>query len=241
MRVSTLAMVLALCVSTRARADGQFQVEPTRVDLSTQAPAGAVVVTNHGTETLRLEAKAFRWTDDVDGSPMLTATSDVVIRPSIIEIPAGASRTLRVGTTAMSGASESSYRVFVEELPNPKAQKRGQITVLTRIGVPVFVAPVHAATVLVPSVAIDGDHAVVDVKNTGTQHAKLMKVKVSAMRDGRRTWQHETAGWYVLAGADRRFQVPLAKDGCAAGDALVGEIQDEDGHAVTTPLGSCEP
>ena len=234
--VATLGMLAA-----RARADGQFQVEPTRIDLSTQAPAGAVVVTNHGTEPLRLEAKAFRWSDDLDGAPLLAATSEVVIRPAIIEIPAGASRTLRIGTTAMSAADESSYRVFVEELPNPKTLKRGQITVLTRIGLPVFIMPKQPAAKLEPTVALEGDHAVIHVRNAGTQHVKLLKVKVTAMHDGKRMWQHEAAGWYVLAGADRRFQVSLAKDTCAAGDALVGELTDEDGHAVTTPLGSCEP
>ncbi len=223
-----------------ASADGQFQVEPTRVDLSTQAPAGAVVVTNHGTEPLRLEAKAFRWSEDADGVPQLATTTDVVIRPAIVEIPPNGSRTLRVGTTATSAASEATYRVFVEELPNPKTLKKGQITVLTRIGVPVFLAPKQSKQLLAPTVALAGDKAVVTVKNTGTEHVKLLEVKVAAMRDGKRLWQHKATGWYVLAGAERRFPVTLANDTCAKGDALVGELVDEDGHATATPLGSCE-
>ena len=91
------------------------------------------------------------------------------------------------------------------------------------------------------TVRFKGDKAVVTGRNTGTQHSKLVTVKVAAMHGGTRAWQHETAGWYVLAGADRRFYVDVAKGGCGHGDALVGEVIDEDGHAVTTPLGSCEP
>lgn len=232
-------LVLALLTAT-ASAEGQFQVEPTRVDLSTQAPASAIVISNHGTAPLRLEAKAVRWTEDADGNPQLAATTDVIVRPAIVEIPANSSRTLRIGTTATSAASEASYRVFVEELPDPKTLKKGQITVLTRIGVPVFVAPKQARLALAPMVAVDGDHAIVTVKNTGTEHVKLLKVKVSAMRDGKKQWQHESPGWYVLAGADRRFPVGLAADRCAPGDSLVGEIVDEDNHATATPLGTCE-
>lgn len=41
-----------------ALADGRFQVEPTRVDLSSSAPSGAVTVTNHGAAALRLQATA---------------------------------------------------------------------------------------------------------------------------------------------------------------------------------------
>ncbi len=234
------ALALLAVMAGTAAAEGQFQVEPTRVDLSTQTPAGAVTVTNHGTEALRLEAKAFHWSDDVDGVPQLVATPDVVIRPSILEIAPGGSKTVRVGTTAMSTATESTYRVFLEELPNPKGQKRGQITVLTRIGVPVFIAPKTASMTLVPTVKRDGDKAIVTVKNTGTQHAKLAKIKVAAMHGTLMKWQHEASGWYVLAGAERRFYVD-AKDGCGEGDALVGEVIDEDGHAVKTPLGPCEP
>ncbi len=237
----SLALIATLATAGTASAEGQFQVEPTRIDLSTQAPAGAVTVTNHGSQPLRLEAKAFRWSDDIDGVPQLVASPDVVIRPSLLEIAPGGSKTVRVGTTAMSATSELTYRVFLEELPDPKNQKRGQITVLTRIGVPVFVAPKTARAKLEPTVKREGDKAVVTVKNTGTQHSKLVRIKVAASHGGTPTWQHETAGWYVLAGADRRFYVDFAHDGCGQGDALVGEVIDEDGHTVTTPLGSCEP
>lgn len=236
-----LALATLVLLAGTAAAEGQFQVEPTRVDLSTKAPAGAVIVTNHGHTPLRLEAKAFRWTDDVDGAAQLTPATEIVIRPSLVEVPPGASKTLRVGTTALSAATEGTFRVFIEELPDPKAQKRGQITVLTRIGVPIFLAPQRGASQLASTVALDGDHAVVSVKNSGTAHVKLMGVKVTAMHAGARRWQHQAAGWYVLAGAERRFAVGLDQDHCAAGDKLVGEVTDEDGHITTTPLGSCEP
>ncbi|MFT3693199.1 MAG: fimbria/pilus periplasmic chaperone [Kofleriaceae bacterium] len=234
------ALLALVWLAGTAFAEGQFQVEPTRVDLSTQAPASAIVISNHGSVPLRLEAKAFRWTEDADGNQQLAQTSDVIVRPAIVEVPANGSRTLRIGTTAASAGSEASYRVFVEELPNPKTLKKGQITVLTRIGVPVFLAPKQSKQALAPVVAIDGDHAVVTVKNSGTEHVKLMKVRVTAMHDGKIHWQHETPGWYVLAGADRRFPVGLATDRCAQGDSLVGEIVDEDNHTTATPLGSCE-
>lgn len=198
-----------------AHADNRFQVEPTRVDLSAQSPAGALVVTNHGADPLRIQVEAMHWVDDADGNQQLTATKDIAIRPSLVEIPAGKSKTIRVGTLVGAADVEGSYRVFIEELPDHTRPQSAQIQVLTRLAVPVFTAA-KVARVDLGSKVVGG--AVV-VENRGTQHVKLSKIRV---------FDKEIVGWYVLPGATRKFVVPAAE--CRDGKAHV-ELVDEDGGA----------
>lgn len=235
MRASVIAAVLLCAAGTRAHADHQFHVEPTRVELSARAPAGALVISNGGTTSMRLQASVFRWYDDPDGTSRLAPAPEIVVRPSIFEVAAGQSRTLRVGTTAAPEPLERSYRVFVEELPDRRAQPAAQIQVLMRIGVPVFIAPHRAEVKLITAARIAGPRAQLTVRNEGTRRAKLAKVSVAAMRDGRERWRREATGWYVLARRERTFAIDLGADRCEpARDSLSVVLTDEDGVATTT-------
>ena len=243
-RFSTLAATaLVLVSSAAAQADGKFQVDPTRVDLAPDAPTAAILVSNEGAEPLRLQLTAVRWRDDVDGGIQLEPAPDVIVRPALVEIPAGQKRPIRVGLAAPSGALEGSFRVFVEELPDRRPANGGRIQVLTRVGIPVFVAPRRTTTDLrVTVAAVTGGAATVMVEATGTVHVKVATVTVTAVSgEGAVAWSHEETGWYVLAGALRRFGVGLGRDVCRAGDRITAEVVSEDGATWTSPPARCEP
>ncbi|HEY0194900.1 MAG TPA: fimbria/pilus periplasmic chaperone, partial [Kofleriaceae bacterium] len=138
---SALCLLGVLAGTAVARAEAQFQVDPTMVELAAGAQSGAVIVTNHGSAPLRLETSVFAWAESPDGGMVLTPTSQVVVRPALLEVPPGGSRTLRVGSLASAGAAEQSFRMFVEELPDRSAAQATGVRVLTRLGVPVFIAP----------------------------------------------------------------------------------------------------
>lgn len=234
-RIRVLALLAVVASAGRARADGRFQVEPTRVDLSSTAPSGAVTVTNHGTTALRLQATAYRWSEDFNGAMQLAAAPDVVVRPSLFEVQPGKSRTVRVGTTAAAGATEQSYRVFIEELPDHSTTQALGVRVLTRIGVPVFVAPRSGQTALVLRPGFDDGHASVVVNNTGTLHVKLQELKLHSASGG---WQRTAMGWYILPGGKRRFVMDPAPP-CAAGDPWIAEATSEDGARFASPPTAC--
>lgn len=82
--------------------------------------------------------------------------------------------------------------------------------------------------------------AVVTVSNTGTQHVKLARLQIVALRDGRRRWLHDAVGWYILPGSEREFAIDLAGDRCAAGDRIAVALIDEHDRVVTKQLGPCE-
>ena len=223
-------LLALLAVSAVAHADARFQVDPTKIELSKDSRAQAFQITNHGTEPLRVQITASRWHDDRDGAMVLAPTSDIVIRPSLVQIDPGASRTVRVATTIDSPATEATYRVFVEELPDRGAHAAGHVRVLARIGVPVFVAPTRPKVAVVARVTAQRS---VEVEGVGTQHVKLARV---VLRDVAKRWQRETSGWYVLPQRTRVFAVPLDGVPCAP---LVAEVHAETGEVWTSAPLAC--
>jgi fimbrial chaperone protein len=232
-----LVLLAALAVPLPVLAEGRFQVDPTRIDLASAAPSGALTITNHGTTPLRLQAAAFRWTDDADGAMQLTPAPELVVRPALFEVQPGKARTLRVGTAQSPGTVEQSYRVFVEELPDRSATQTAGIHVLTRIGVPVFLAPRQPRAALEVRVVTEAGKTFVTVKNPGTIHVKLATVKLRA--DGG-AWERSAAGWYVLPGDHRRFAIEPGQP-CAAGTRWIAEASSEDGAHWASAPSSCEP
>ena len=239
----TLAVIASAIVAlaSSARAQARFEVDRTRIDLSEAGPTGALTITNHGHEALRLSLTAFAWRDDADGAMQLAPTTDVVVRPGLVEIAPGSSRVVRVGTTLRAGSLEASYRVFAEELPDRRALVPGTIAVRTRVGIPIFVAPRGSAGVgdLAPTVAFEPGRAVVTVKPAGALHVKLASVTVRALVGGKLRWHHEVNGWYVLPGQARRFAVELGTDNCAGVDEVVAEVVGEDGARWLGPPTPC--
>lgn len=234
------ALVGGLATARAQAPDRSFQVDPTRVDLSTGDQTAALVITNHGTAPLRLQLTAQGWQDDIDGVMQLVPTTAVVVRPSLVEVAPGRTRTVRVGLTTASTAVEQSYRLFVEQLPDRRVALGGRIEVLTRIGVPVFVAPTVMKTAGVVAPAVVGGVGVVTVSNAGTVHTKLASVKLSVRTNGRERWVREVAGWYVLAGAQRKFAVELGGERCERGEQMVAEVVG-DGGVRWSGSASCEP
>ncbi|HEY1551955.1 MAG TPA: fimbria/pilus periplasmic chaperone [Kofleriaceae bacterium] len=228
MRALVVALVLASAGAAHAQA--QFAVDRTRIDLTDAGPTGALTITNHGHAALRLSLAAFSWHDDIDGAMQLQPTTDIVVRPALIEIAPGTSRVVRIGTTVRPGSAEASFRVFAEELPSRVPEASNTIAVRTRVGIPVFVAPRGSASIgaLSPVVALDGGKAVVTVQGVGALHAKLATITVKAIANGKVRWSHDVGGWYVLPGQTRRFPVALGTDSCAGADQLVAEIVGED-------------
>ena len=242
MRAWAVGMAIGLTIAGReARAESSFQVNPTLVSLSKESPAHAVVITNHGSEALRVQVNATTWREDAEGVMQLAPTSDIVVRPSLLEIEPGRSKTLRVGTTLGTPAVEGSYRLFVEQLPDRRTVEGGKIVVLTRIGVPVFMAPTKARQAVDAKVAIVGPRAVVEVAGTGTQHVKIKTIVVRAGTEGQTRWERRVVGWYVLPDAVRKFPVDLGGETCRAGEVLTAQlISDDDGPTWTSAPRRCE-
>ncbi|MFP5306930.1 MAG: molecular chaperone, partial [Gammaproteobacteria bacterium] len=159
------------------------------------------------------------WSQDADGRDQYRDSRDLVYFPQIMTVEPQERRIIRVGTRLPPPERERSYRLFIEEMPEPD-ETRGkgtQVAVKLRFGVPLFVAPLEPqAAAVLERVELAHGELTVDVRNGGNRHVKVDGISVSA--NG--SVIGETTGWYVLPGVVRSFTLPLPAEACAAAGTI---------------------
>ena len=135
-----LLMAAASLVAPPARA-ADFTVNPIQIFLSGQTQSAILTIQNTSTEPLRFQLNAFGWAQDAAGQMQLTPTSEVIFFPRLLTLAPNEQRIVRVGASGPPGPVERTYRIFVEELPpsTQQAAPPGQVRVLARMGIPIFV------------------------------------------------------------------------------------------------------
>ncbi len=225
------------------------QVTPTLIDLTAAGPRATLALRNGGAEPVRLEVTARRWAQGSDGSMQLSPAADCVVYPPILVLGPGETRNLRVGTTAKAGPAERSWRVFLEELPPPERPGGpAQVRVLSRISIPVFLAPERAVVRSeVTGLALEGGRARFALRNTGTVHLRPVEVRLEG-RDagGSAVLARAVEAWYLLAGGERDLEVALPAAECRKLATLAVEAVFDRDHAVArsrvaVPAGACGP
>ncbi len=215
---SSVASALAAVLLSGPAAAAEVQVNPTQVDLSPSSPSAIVTLRNGGAEPVSFEVQVRAWRQTVAGEMDLSDTEDVVAFPPVLAIAPGEERNLRVGVATPFGSIERSYRVFIQELPAPeKPGAQTHLRVLTRIGLPVFLAPrqpVVRATV--EGLEVRAGRAVFTVHNRGTVHLRASSVKLAATdADGKLLLESDLQAWYLLAVGERDYQVEIPREICA--------------------------
>jgi fimbrial chaperone protein len=245
--VVTLLAVLA-AGADRAQAQNSFSVDPLLIELSGQANSAVLTITNPSAREIRFEIKAFAWDQaPPDGVMQLTPTEEVVIFPPLIAVKPRMTQRIRVGTTASAGAVEKSYRIMIEELPaGDTPPLANQVAIRTRVGIPVFVAPVKAArSGNLVSATIKNRTVSVTLQNTGTVHTMIDEVVIRGMvAPDEQAFEQSIQGWYVLAGKSRSWTYTLRPTQCGASKFIEVEAFAHDKvmkNRVELPANACNP
>ncbi len=224
-RSSLLRRLAIVCLCVAPAWAAEFSVTPIRADLGAGALSETITVTNDSSSRLRVNVRLMEWTQDATGQDVYKESSDLVYFPRQLEFEGGAKRLVRVGTRTAGGATERTYRLFIEEEPPAAAPgSPAAVTFYFRFGVPVFVAP--AAPRPVPEVGeptLTAGRLALEVRNAGNQHFRLNKLTVS---DGA-TFSREIAGWYSLAGTRRTYTFTLPPEACRQARALTIKAEGE--------------
>jgi fimbrial chaperone protein len=219
-RLAALAIVIpALLASAGPTRASEVQINPVVVSLSPAARSAIVVVRNSGQETTRFELQVRSWGQDPDGEMLLAPTAELAVYPPVLTLAPGEERNVRIGASTPFGPVEKTYRVFLQEMAPPEKPDAGvQVRVVSRIGLPVFLAP--AKTVekpLVADLAARAGKATFRLVNEGTVHVRPTSVKVVGLdAAGKQVVERELNAWYVLAGGERRYQAEIPKESCGA-------------------------
>ncbi len=197
----------------------EVQVNPVVVSLSPAARSAIVAVRNQGREAVRFELQARAWGQSPTGEMLLEPTVDLAVYPPVLSLGPGEERNVRIGMATSPGPLEKTYRVFLQEMPPPeRPEGAARVQVLSRIGLPVFLAPARSTErAVVADLAARGGKAAFVLRNEGTVHVRPTDVKlIGRDKDGKVVFESELPAWYVLAGGVRAYEVEIPKEGCAS-------------------------
>ena len=231
MLAARAALLALLVISSSVRAGG-LNVSPIQVQLSPRTTKAMLTLRNDGAETMRYQVSATSWNQTPRAELQLSPTNEIVFFPALFSLRPGEERNVRIGVGTPFGLVEKTYRVFVEELPPTErpAQARSEVRVLTRVGVPVFLAPTRALDRrAIENLAASAGRASFRVSNQGTIHFREDVVQLRGLDATENVvFEREQRGWYVLAGGalDYDFELPKSCPGLAT---LVASVTAENG------------
>jgi fimbrial chaperone protein len=206
---------VGVTLSPRARAFS-LKVTPIPILITGGATSTMVEIENQGPDPLRVQAQVFDWTQTPTGDDKLDPSGELIVFPSMVTIAATSTRKVRVGTQGGYGPAEKPFRVIFAELPPDSTPLNGQdelVKVVAHVSVPIFVKPPGAlAAIKIEGLSATKDRVRFGLRNTGNAHALVEKVRVELLSEGGQvTGSTEVAGWYVLPGLLRPFDVDVKK------------------------------
>jgi fimbrial chaperone protein len=222
-----------------------FTVNPVQVFLSGTTKSALISVKNETDQPLRFQLSLVAWNQAPDGQMQTAPTQDVVVFPPLLTLQAKEERKVRVGVTVAPGATERTYRLFVEELPPTDSQDAvNGVRMLTKMGIPIFLQPAKpTARAVLRDLTIKDGHLGFRLENQGTMHFVPQAVRVVGLDGGGLTlFEQKPNAWYVLAGGVRIFDVTVPQPSCAQLRSVVVDIQLNQStlkESLQAPTGGC--
>jgi len=230
MRVHAFAaLVTAFASSASTSHAASLQVAPVSVEIQAPGAAATLTLRNEGTSLLNAQIRIFRWTQ-VNGQEKLEPTDDVVASPPIATLSPKTDYTLRlVRVTKRPVATGESYRLFVDELPDPKARQNRVITLVMRYSIPAFFYPPDtAAAKLAWSVEQRSGRVYVSATNDGDRHVRVSALKLRDGSGATASFGNGLTG-YVLGRSTMRWETPGNFLRLGAGSPVVISAQGDYG------------
>ncbi|HTS20915.1 MAG TPA: molecular chaperone [Casimicrobiaceae bacterium] len=202
------SITIALALVALPVIAGSFQVNPIRIEMARGATTSSITVRNDGDEPVVVQASVLAWTQD-NGQDVYTPTTEALVTPPIMTIPAGAEQIVRVGLRrGPDPQRELTYRLYLQEVPPPPKPGFTGLQVALRVGLPVFVAPaVPGVRRLEWSAQIVSDSIRLAAENTGNTHVQVTDFELRAP-NAAEPIARESSLAYVLAGQRRQWTLP---------------------------------
>ncbi len=178
---AVLALLAQLLAPAAAAQAAGVSVSPIRVDLDAGSRSQALTLRNSGASAYRFQVEILRWTQTPSGDDVYLPASDVIANPPLFELAPNASQIVRVGLVGTPPqATEASYRIYFTESPRPNDGAGTGLTLLLRLGVPLFVAPQQPARhALQWSARMAEGQIIVRAENRGSVHARRAQIAIT--------------------------------------------------------------
>ncbi|MEY2920389.1 MAG: hypothetical protein RL261_1694 [Pseudomonadota bacterium] len=198
-----LATLLALSAPAVA---GSFSISPLRVEFAETSSTAALTVRNEDATPVVVQTQGLGWSQE-GGQDALTPSRDLLISPAVFTLQPGGSQLIRVALRrSVDPVRELSYRLIVQEVPQPASKDFIGLQVALKLSVPIFVAPsAPAEPQLTWAAARDADGKLsVTARNDGAAHERVLRFALKTA-DGTTTVLEQPSLSYVLAGAVRQW------------------------------------
>lgn len=215
--VAGFAVLLHFIGSAQATS---LRVAPVGLDLRAPAAASTIRVWNDARQPISVQIRVFRWSQR-NGEDVYEQTNDVVASPPFTTLQPGAENLIRIVRTSNRPVQgEESYRLIVDELPDPARRQAGNITFVVRHVIPVFFATADAPGAE-PSwtVTPSRDGYVVTVRNAGAKRLRVSNLTLSA--GGAPVARKDGLVGYALGNSTASWFIPGTGQGPADGSVTI--------------------
>jgi len=195
-----------LAVPARA---ATLQISPVLVDLPPQQSATGIMLRNPGITPIYGQVRVYAW-DQAQGDDVLAPTEAIQASPPIIQVPPKGEQLVRLVRAGKDVAPlEQSYRLVIDEIPDPSTPLVNGVVLRMRYSVPVFVAGAtpEPTPELAWHLARDGKEWVLRLANTGTRYAQVAALQVVGGADAQLGKVDGLLG-YALAQRQREWRFP---------------------------------
>jgi len=193
-----------------------FSVSPVRIFFDSKNRITILTIKNESEEKLTLQLRAYKWQQDEEGKDIYLPTKDIIFFPKIFKIQNDEEKLIRIGTKIPPGRHEKTYRLYIEEIPEPHTIETTAVRILLKVGVPVFISPLKTVTKgSIEKVEMRNGSLFITAKNEGNSHFIIKSVKVEGIdTEGKEVFNTEIGGWYLHGGNSKGFTVEIPADNC---------------------------
>lgn len=216
-RYKLLMLVWLLVLVPSLSYAGEWRVTPIRLDFDKEAKSAVITVSNDSADKVHLQIKAMEWVQDAEGKDKYNDTSDIVYFPKIMVLEKNEEKILRAGIKTAALEKEKTYRLFIEEIPEPSKAEGAKVAIALRFGVPIFVKPQKEETKgeIEKLEMSKGGALKAVVKNSGNVHFMISSINIKGKnKAGDEIFSKELSGWYLLNGISRPYITQIPHDTC---------------------------
>lgn len=221
---------IGLSLSIGQAYSSEWRVAPIRLDFDKGTKSGVITVSNDSAEKVHLQIKAAEWIQDAEGKDKYSDTSDLVYFPKIMILDKNEEKVLRTGIKASSVEKEKTYRLFIEEIPQPSKAEGASVAVAIRFGVPIFIKPEkEEARGEVEKIEMSKGVLKAVVKNSGNVHLMIVSINIKGNnKEGNEVYSKELSGWYLLNGSSRTYSTDIPQDKCKELEKVSIEVRTKE-------------
>jgi len=225
------AAIVAFALNFGASSANAASLRVSRVllDLKAQTASATLRVWNDARRPINVQIRVFRWVQR-NGEDVYEQTGDVVASPPITTLqPRGENLIRIVRTTNRPVSGEESYRLIVDELPDPSSRQAGTVSLVVRHSIPLFFSTVDAPGAN-PSWTVQPRRGgvLVTVRNDGAMRLRVSNMVVNS--GGAAVARRDGLVGYVLGGSIASWFVPAARGGGISGGQVTISAESEAGR-----------